>query len=238
MEDFNLSDTKKNLLAKTFANKNKDKDGDLITDLYERSGEAFRDSIFGKLFKKSVTSDLVKRGRNKLLDISGAPEHYKAFTKYLSGGTVGNKEITELPKNIKEGVIKGHFQVPTDENPFSGYPDRQEFEVAGKNKGKPNQFYDPKSTRLQLYDQDDETAYTLGNVQFKPNEEGGYTLTDTYDVDSPQELGMRERYKPFRTIHPDLLEGGRPASIAYDISKFLGLTGDMKYNVKFDKKYF
>ena len=233
MENSDLSDTKKDLFEKAFSDQNKNKD--VLTTVYDKSGEMFRDSLFGKLFKKAATSDFVKKGRNKLLDISGAPEHYKAFAKYLSGGTVGNKEITKLPKNIKEGVIKGHFQVPTDENPFSGYPDRQEFEVAGKNKGKPNPFYNPKSTQLQLYDQNDETAYTLGNVQFNPNEEGGYTLTDTYDVDDPRELGLRQPYKPFRQTHPDLLEGGRPASILYDVSKFLGLTGDMKYNVRFDK---
>ena len=236
MEKSDLSKTKKNLFTKAFDSKNKE--NDFLTNFYEEGGKKFRNSLFGRLFQKAVTSDFVKKGRNKLLDISGAPEHYKAFAKYLSGGTVGNKEITKLPENIKEGVIKGHFQVPTDENPFSGYPNRQEFEVAGKNKGKPNPFYNPKSTQLQLYDQGDETAYTLGNVQFKPNEEGGYTMTDTYDVDSPKELGSKDPYKPFRTIHPDLLEGGRPASIAYDISKFLGLTGDMKYNVKFDKENF
>ena len=213
------------------------KDRDLITTLYEQGGEMFRDSAPGKLVKGVVTSDVVKKGRNKLLDMSGAPEHYKQFAKYLTGGTIGNKVITELPANIRKDVIAAHLQVPTDKYPFSGYPDKQEFQVAGKNKGKPNPDYNPESTLLQLYDQGDETAYTLGHVQFKPNKEGGYTLTDIYDVDSPKELGT-ENYKPFRTIHPDLLEGGRPASIAYDISKFLGLTGDMKYNVKFDPSEF
>ena len=216
-------------------NKFNNKDRDLITTLYEGSGDMFRRSIPGKLVKGVVTSDVVKKGRNKLLDMSGAPEHYKQFAKYLTGGTIGNKDITELPANIRSDVIAAHLQKPTDESPFSGYPEKEEFILAGKNKGKPNPFYNPKSTQLQFYDQNDETAYTLGNVQFKPNEEGGYTLTDIYDVDSPKELGMRETYKPFRTIHPDLLEGGRPASILYDVSKFLGLTGDMKYNVKFDK---
>ena len=207
----------------------------MLTTVYDKSGEMFRDSLFGKLFKKAATSDFVKKGRNKLLDISGAPEHYKQYAKYLSGGTVGNKEITELPENIKKDVVKAHFQVPTDESPFTGYPEKEKTIAAGINKGKPNPGYNPESTSLQLYDQSDETAYTLGNVQFKPDKEGGYTLTDTYDVDNPRELGVRQPYKPFREIHPDLLEGGRPASILYDVSKFLGLTGDMKYNVKFDK---
>ena len=233
MENSDLSNTKKNLFDKAFSDQNKNKD--MLTTVYDKSGEMFRDSLFGKLFKKAATSDFVKKGRNKLLDISGAPEHYKQYAKYLSGGTVGNKEITELPENIKKDVVKAHFQVPTDESPFTGYPEKEKTIAAGINKGKPNPGYNPESTSLQLYDQSDETAYTLGNVQFKPDKEGGYTLTDTYDVDDPRELGVRQPYKPFREIHPDLFEGGRPASILYDVSKFLGLTGDMKYNVKFDK---
>ena len=218
-------------------NRFNNKDRDLITTLYEGSGDMFRRSIPGKLVKGVVTSDVVKKGRNKLLDMSGAPEHYKQFAKYLSGGTVGNKEITELPENIKKEVIKAHFQVPTDEFPFSGYPDKQEFHVVGKNKGEPNPNYDPESTQLQLYDQSDETAYTLGNVQFKPDKDGGYTLTDTYDVDSNVSMGAKP-YRPLRGTKTDLQEGGQLASRLYDLSKFFGLTGDMKYNVKFDPSEF
>ena len=218
-------------------NKFNNKDRDLITTLYEGSGDMFRRSIPGKLVKGVVTSDVVKKGRNKLLNMSGAPEHYKQFAKYLSGGTVGNKEITELPENIKKDVIKAHFQVPTDRSPFSGYPDKQEFYVAGKNKGKPNPNYDPESTQLQLYDQSDEAAYTLGNVQFKPDKDGGYTLTDTYDVDSNVSMGA-DPYKPLRGTASDLQEGGQLASRLYDLSKFLGITGDMRYNVKFDPSEF
>ena len=218
-------------------NRFSNKDKDLITTLYEQGGEMFRGSIPGKLVKGVVTSDVVKKGRNKLLDMFGAPEHYKQFAKYLSGGTVGNKEITELPENIKKEFIKAHFQVPTDEFPFSGYPDKQEFHVVGKNKGEPNPNYDPESTQLQLYDQSDETAYTLGNVQFKPDKDGGYTLTDTYDVDSNVSMGAKP-YRPLRGTKTDLQEGGQLASRLYDLSKFLGITGDMRYNVKFDPSEF
>ena len=218
-------------------NRLNNKDRDLITTLYEEGGEIFRRSVPGKLVKGVVTSDVVKKGRNKLLDMSGAPEHYKQFAKYLSGGTVGNKEITELPENIKKDVIKAHFQVPTDKFPFSGYPNKQEFQVAGINKGKPNPNYDPESTQLQLYDQSKEAAWTLGNVQFKPDKDGGYTLTDTYDVDSNVSMGA-DPYRPLRGTKTDLQEGGQLASRLYDLSKFFGLTGDMKYNVKFDPSEF
>ena len=218
-------------------NRFNNKDKDLITTLYEQGGEMFRGSMPGKLVKGVVTSDVVKKGRNKLLDMSGAPEHYKQFAKYLTGGTVGNKDITELPANIRADVIQAHLQKPTDTNPFSGYPEKEEFILAGKNKGKPNPNYNPESTQLQLYDQSNEAAYTLGNVQFKPDKDGGYTLTDTYDVDSNVSMGA-DPYRPLRGTKTDLQEGGQLASRLYDLSKFFGLTGDMKYNVKFDPSEF
>ena len=143
MKNSDLSDTKKNLFEKAFSDQNKNKD--ILTTVYDKSGEMFRDSLFGKLFKKAATSDFVKKGRNKLLDMSGAPEHYKQYAKYLTGGTVGNKEITELPENIKKDVVKAHFQTPTDDSPFSGYPDKQELIPAGKTKGEPNPTFNPDS---------------------------------------------------------------------------------------------
>ena len=99
-------------------NRFNNKDRDLITTLYEGSGDMFRRSIPGKLVKGVVTSDVVKKGRNKLLDMSGAPEHYKQFAKYLTGGTIGNKDITELPANIRSDVIAAHLQKPTKSNKF------------------------------------------------------------------------------------------------------------------------
>ena len=213
------------------------KDQDFITTLYEQGGDMFRDSVPGKLFKGVVTSDVVKKGRNKLLDMSGAPEHYKQFAKYLTGGTVGNKDITELPANIRSDVIAAHLQKPTDTNPFSGYPNKEKFILAGETKGDLNKSYDPNSTLLQTYDTSPETAYSLGNVQFKPNKDGGYTLTDVYDVDSNVSMG-EDPYKPLRGTAYDLQEGGQLASRLYDLSKFLGITGDMRYNVKFDPSEF
>ena len=83
----------------------------------------------------------------------------------------------------------------------------------------------------ELYD------FKNGNVQFKPNKDGGYTLTDTYDVDSNVSMGA-DPYKPLRGTASDLQEGGQLASRLYDLSKFLGITGDMRYNVKFDPSEF
>ena len=235
MIDSDLSKAKNNLFAKSFSNQNKNKD--MLSRIYDKSGEMFRNSLFGRLFRKAATSDFTKTQRDKLLNISGAPEHYKQFAKYLTGGTVGNKDITELPANIRADVIQAHLQKPTDTNPFSGYPEKEEFILAGKNKGKPNPNYNPESTQLQLYDQSNEAAYTLGNVQFKPDKDGGYTLTDTYDVDSNVSMGA-DPYRPLRGTKTDLQEGGQLASRLYDLSKFLGITGDMRYNVKFDPSEF
>lgn len=242
MIDFDLSKIKKNLFAKAFAGRNKNEDNDLITNLYEKGGEAFRDSGVGKFVKKAVTSDFTKNKRDQILDKFGAPEHYKKFAQYLTGGTVGNKDITELPENVKKDVVKSHFLgTEKDPNahmqPFTGYPDKDEFILAGKTKGQPNPNFNPDSTLLQTYNAPDRTAYSLGHVQFKPKKDGGFTLTDTYDVDSNVSMGAKP-YKPLRGTRTDLAEGGQLASRLYDLSKFIGVNQPMKYNVKFDAQRF
>jgi len=238
VEDFNLSDTKKNLFAKAFARKDKGKDRDLITNLYEKSGEAFRGSPVGKLVKNVVTSDFTKTKRDQVLDKFGAPEHYKRFAQYLTGGTVGNKDITNLPENVKKDVVRSHF-MGTEKDPdahlvpYLGYPEKEKKIIGGKHKGKPNPSYNPDSTLLSTYNNPARTAYSLGHVQFKPKDDGGFTLTDTYDVDSNVSMGAKP-YIPLVTRKSDLGEGGILASRLYDLSKFLGINNPMKYNVKFD----
>ena len=243
MEDFNLSETKRNLFSKAFANKDKDKDGDLITNLYERSGEAFRGSRIGKVVKNMITSDFTKKQRDKVLDKFGAPEHVKQFAKYLTGGTVGNKDITELPENLRKDVVRSHL-IGTDKDPLfeaglnrhRSYPNKNK-EIEDFETGEliPNPNYDPDSTLLSTYGTSNPTRFTLGHVQFKPEEDGGFRMTDTYKVDSNESFG-HDTYKPLRGYKSDLREGGRLAARAYDLSKFLGINQPMKYNVKFGEE--
>lgn len=249
-------------------NRFNNKDKDFITTLYEKGGEMFRDSAPGRLIKDAVTSDFTKTQRNKLLNTFGVPEHYQQFAKYLTGGTIGNKDITSLPDNVKKDVVRAHY-TGTDKDPyhssFGAYPDRRETIYSPKYKEMkkaaekeaeltgdsssydaivhgegamiPNPKYNPESTLLSTYMTPDRTAYTLGHVQFKPEEDGGFRMTDTYKVDSNVSMGEAP-YKPLRGTKADLGEGGQLASRLYDISKFFGLTGDMKYNVKFDPSEF
>ena len=82
-----------NLFAKAF--NFRDNAANIMSSVYDKSGEMFRDSLFGKLTKGAITSDFTKTQRDKVLDKFGAPEHYKRFAQYLTGGTVGNKDITD-----------------------------------------------------------------------------------------------------------------------------------------------
>jgi len=97
--------------------------------------------------------------------------------------------------------------------------------VAKRSEKSTNPDYNPNSTLLSTYGASNRTAFLLGHAQLKQNESGDYTLTDTYKVDTS------ESYKPFRDKHWDISEGGKKASRAYDIAKFLGITGDYKFNV-------
>ena len=198
-----------------------EKKRDLLTIGYDNTSKAFRHSLFGKLVKHTITNDFTKTQRDKLLN--RFPEHYKRFAQYLTGGTVGNEDITWLPDHIKKEIIQAHHE--------NRYPERnkspvlQEDGFYGK-KGDPNPTYNPNSNLLNLYKTSPETAHSLGHVRFTPDEKGGYTLTDTWDVDHST--------KPFSGFNIDLVEGAEPAAFAYDLSKWLGINRDMHYNVKFD----
>jgi len=223
MENSDLSKAKKNLFAKAFDFRNNARN--VISPIYDVGGKMFRDSLLGKLTKGAITSDFTKTQRDKVLDKFGAPEHYKRFAQYLTGGTVGNKDITSLPVDVQKDILTAHSQ--------GEYPQKEEFIIGGKFKGKPNPNYNPDSNLLSTYTQPTRTAFSLGHVQFKPNQGGGYTMTDTYKVDSNEAMGAKP-YIPLVTRKSDLGEGGILASRLYDLSKFLGINNPMKYNVKFD----
>ena len=259
MIDFDLSKVKKNLFAKAFAGRNKNEDNDLITNLYEKGGEAFRDSGVGKFVKKAVTSDFTKTKRDQILDKFGAPEHYKRFAQYLTGGTVGDKDITELPKDVTKDVFKSHDKgIYPHRRETIISPKFNEMKEAAKKEAQltgddssykklmyetddyasiPNPSYNPESSLLSTYVSSPRTAHSLGHVQFKPKEDGGFTLTDIYDVDSNVSMGAKP-YKPLRGTRTDLQEGGQLASRLYDLSKFFGVNQPMKYNVEFDAQRF
>ena len=240
MIDSDLSKAKKNLFAKAF--NFRDNAANIMSSVYDKSGEMFRDSLLGKLTKGAITSDFTKAQRDKVLDKFGTPEHYKRFAQYLTGGTVGDKDITNLPENVKKDVVRSHFLgTEKDPNahllPYLGYPEKEKTIIGGKFKGQPNPNYNPDSNLLSTYTQPNRTAYSLGHVQFKPNQDGGYTMTDIYKVDSNKSMGARP-YIPLVSRKADLGEGGILASRLYDLSKFLGINNPMKYNVDFEAQRF
>ena len=196
---------------------------DSLTIAYDTAGALFRNTPQGRLLKFIITNNLSKSARDKLLE--NQPEHVKRYIQYLTGGTVGNKTITKLPDKVKKEVIEAHLA--------NQYPERKDQFLPkdsyyGK-KGDPNPKWNPKSNLLKLYNKSPETHKSLGHVQFTPDGQGGYTLTDIYDVDET-------RHKPLRGFTTDLAEGGPRAAYAYDISKFLGINKNLKYNVKFTRK--
>ena len=228
---------------------------DLLTIAYDTTGALFRNSPQGKALQFAITNNLTKTARDRLLQ--RFPEHYKRLAQYLTGGTVSNKDIMTLPENVKKELIIAHLN--------NQYPEREEFITKGSSKGEPNPKYNPRSTLLSTWNQgydknyqrqiSNETTYSLGHVRMIPDKKGGFTMTDTYDVDANEELGDKA-YKPLTGNVSDLVEGdiekgqtinlfGRQfkapfdipvASRAYDLSKWLGINKPMKYNVKIDRK--
>tara|TARA_A200000159_G_scaffold49212_1_gene45435 strand:- start:186 stop:836 length:651 start_codon:yes stop_codon:yes gene_type:complete len=205
---------------------------DLLTIGYEVTGKMFRNSLEGRLLKLGITNNLSKRARDVLLDKFKAPEDYKRFAQYLSGGTVGNKPITELPADVKQEVIDAHKA--------NRYPERNRSPLLTKDgfygkKGDPNPKYNPDSNLLSLYKSSNEARRSLGHVQYIPDGKGGYTMTDTWDVDEWKFNQGANSGLPLRGYHTDLLEGGQLAARAYDLSRWLGINKPFKYNVKFSR---
>tara|TARA_R100000458_G_scaffold21118_1_gene18898 strand:- start:335 stop:1117 length:783 start_codon:yes stop_codon:yes gene_type:complete len=241
---------------------------DQITALYNQSGKAFRDSRVGKLVKSAITSDTTKKLRDLAIDKIGFQEHEKRFIQHLTGGTVGNKPITELPEKLitglsiahargdypelKETIPSKHYgkMVAAAEQEAALTGDSSSFKsiVHGDGAMVPNPNYNPDSKLLSTYGSPGtETAWTLGHVQMTENPDGSLRMTDTYDVDSNISMGD-EKYVPLIGERSDLIEGtkrikmlGREydiplASRAHDISVWLGVNQDMRFDVNIPKE--
>jgi len=207
---------------------------DLLTLAYNVSGKAYRNSPIGRATKFAITNDVTKRARDLLIDKTlGDKEHIGAFAKYLTGGTVGNKPITELSDTQLDAVKWSHHT--------GDYPER----TSGR---------DPESTLLSTYmtrmfdhevdgkeyQPNQRTSGFLGHANLKIDETTGDAhLTDHWNVDPDK------KYKPARGMkHYDLQEGSIPvkfgkhkfnvpvASMAYDAATWLGINKDMNIDVK------
>ena len=219
-----------------------------LTTLYNQSGKAFRNSKVGKLVKSAITSDTTKRIRDLAIDKVGLKEHEKRFLQYLTGGTVGNKPITELPEKLITGLSISHARgnyplkkelINNPENP-EGLSDLGPAKI-------PNPDYNPNSTLLSTYGMGAETAHTLGHVQMTPNKDGSFQMTDTYDVDSNVSMGDK-KYTPLVGERSDLVEGTKHISLfgkdfkipvasrMHDVSTWLGVAQDMQFDVKIPKE--
>jgi len=201
---------------------------DLLTTGYNVGGALWRKSLPGKALKFAITNDATKRVRNLLIEkYLPNQEHKAGYLKYLTGGTVGNKDVTNLSEHNLNEIAKAHstgdyrnrnkFHIKWDYDEKTDEPIPYE--------GDPNPDYNPKSSTLRLYNQSDRSAYLLGHADLKQNEGGDYTLRDTYKVDDDPE------YKPLRGTHSDLFEGKEIASRAYDIAKFLGINQNYEFKV-------
>jgi len=200
---------------------------DRLTILYNESGKRFRNSRVGKLVKSVITSDTTKRLRDLAIDKIGLKEHEKRFIQHLSGGTVGNQPITELPEKVMSGVAMAHVRGDyRDRREFISSPKYFEMVQAAEKEAKisgdessynaivhgdaamiPNPKYNPDSKQLSTYGSNDQTRMSLGHVTMNPNKDGSFQMTDIYDVDSNASMGETERYTPLLSQKGDLIEG-------------------------------
>lgn len=209
------------------------KNRDLLSIIYGTTGNMWRNSVLGHAVKTSITNPVTKGVRDVAL--SKAPEHYKRFAQYLTGGTRG--DVTKLSPEIIEDIAKAKARgqhVGTTIHTYAGIkgkPGSKEYsenvkayladKKAGATDKELSKYYEGASPR---------TSGSIGSAQLTPNQDDTHTLTDIYDVDPDPD------YKPLRGYHYDLQEGGKLASRLYDTAKWLGTTGDFNYNVKINNE--
>jgi len=210
---------------------------DLLTLAYDVSGEAYRNSPIGRATKFAITNDLTKRARNLLIDKTlGDKEHIGAFAKYLTGGTVGNKPITELSDTQIDAVKHSHHtgQYPYRDKRSSQYDSESNLLSTYRTS------YIPYEVDGEMHDRNQRTSGFLGHANLEVNKKtGDARLTDTWKVDKDPS------YKPIRgQEHFDLQEGfisakfGKHnfkipvASMAYDAATWLGINRNMDIDVK------
>ena len=224
------------------------KNRDLLSIIYGTTGNMWRNSVLGHAVKTSITNPVTKGARDVAL--SKAPEHYKRFAQYLTGGTRG--DVTKLSPEIIEDIAKAKERgqhVGTTIHTYAGIkgkPGSEEYNanvkayLADKKAGATDKelmkYYEGFSPR---------THGSIGSAQLTPNKDDTHTLTDIYDVDHDPD------YKPLRGTHYDLQEGtltGKPTekhpegrkypigSRLYDAAKWFGTTGDFNYNVKINNE--
>ena len=216
-------------MAKSTSKKNKD----LLSIVYGTTGAMWRNSPSGRLLKTAITNPASQTVRD--LALSKAPEHYKRYAQYLTGGTRG--DVTKLSPEIISDIAKAkergqHIGTTIHTYPgIIGKPGSKEYtenvaaylaeKHAGATDKELSKYYSGGNPR---------TFGSIGSAQLTPNKDDTHTLTDTYDVDPDPD------YKPLRGTHYDLQEGGKTASRLYDAAKWLGTTGDFNYRVKINNE--
>ena len=181
-------------MAKSTSKKNKD----LLSIAYGTTGAMWQNSLIGKAVKTSIKNPVTKAVRDVAL--SKAPEHYKRYAQYLTGGTRG--DVTKLSPEIIGDIAKAKERgqhVGTTIHTYAGikgkpgskeYTENVKAYLADKKAGATDQelskYYSGGNPR---------TAGSLGSAQLTPNKDDTHTLTDTYDVDPDPD------YKPLRGTH-------------------------------------
>ena len=212
------------------------KNRDLLSIIYGTTGNMWRNSVLGHAVKTSITNPVTKTVRD--IALSKAPEHYKRYAQYLTGGTRG--DVKKLPKHIVEDISQKVQEGQLKDGMLNTYQDiKPEYKKQYKDaieSGKKgdwstyNEMISESGQKKYFTQANVETYGSLGHARLTPNKDDTHTLTDIYDVDHDPD------YKPLRGFHRDLYEGGKPASRLYDVAKWFGTTGDFNYNVKINNE--
>ena len=188
-----------------------------------------------------LAGDIFKGGRDKLMNVVGVPYPEQLFIKSMTGGAACDGTIRELPPEVLRDVrTQFDRQLTTREGlekeielgekkPQPTLADAMHLknlkEVLAKGQYEPEgPISETRSRPVSMYGSSRDAHLGLGTVQVHRNPDGTVRITDTWDVDNPeQRVAGKIR---------DLAEGGKKATQVFDIANSLGTYRPMPIDIQ------
>ena len=185
--------------------------------------------------------------RDKALDASGLPLHYRLFLQAHTGGAAGDGTLRELPQRTLRTIKQEFLKEQRWRDNFEDFRERarQDLNSDDPNKVAYAQNYLDKFDHTQarasdagfsefgtisLYNSGDPEAHLgLGMIGLYQDSKGNVLIKDTWKVDNP------DKRKEDGRIY-DLVEGGHVATQLHDAATRFGTYKDIPIEVRLTKE--
>ena len=194
---------------------------------------------------KRHATDIFKGGRDNLMDALGIDYPEQLFIKSMTGGAAGDGTIRELPPevlrdirtqfdrhNVNREFLENELAMAKSLPKEERAPWHDIFVEVTEQRLKRGDYLPSLEeqkgvfhTPVSMYGSSRDAHLGLGTVQAYRQPDGSMRITDTWDVDNPNDRFSDGRIK-------DLGEGGIKATMAFDAANTLGTYRPMPIDVQ------